>query len=75
MALSSKKTQPDWKNQQQKNTGTKNSDERAKEAGKPKTATIKLKTNYRDVAKTGDTWTTDAEKADELVRLGRAEYV
>ena len=36
---------------------------------------VKMLTDYRDVAKVGEVWETDKQKAEELVRLKRAEYV
>ena len=36
---------------------------------------VKMLTNYRDIAKTGDIVEFDKEKAEELVRLKRAEYL
>lgn len=35
---------------------------------------VKMLTNYRDIANTGDIVEFDKEKAEELVRLKRAEY-
>lgn len=73
--MSGKKT-PAWKNAQQKTTGAQNNDDRA---NKPKDPTelvkILMKTDYREVVKAGQVWETDAEKAAELVKLNRAEYV
>lgn len=61
-----------WKKNQQKTTGAKSPATSKK--GKELVA-VKMKTHYRDVAKVGDIYETDPAKADELVRLGRAEYV
>lgn len=36
---------------------------------------VKMLSNYRDIAKTGDIVEFDKEKAEELVRLKRAEYL
>lgn len=71
------KKQPAWKESQQKNTEAKNNDDRAEEAQSSNTdrVSIKMRTDYRDVAKAGHVWETDREKAAELVRLGRADYV
>jgi len=46
-------------------------------SNKPKVELVKIKmrTNYRDVAKSGEVYETDAEKAAELIRLGRAEAI
>lgn len=68
---------PAWKNAQQKQTKSKDSDQRAAEATPTPEGRVKLKmhSDYRDVAKKGDEWETDEEKGAELVRLGRAEYV
>jgi hypothetical protein len=71
-----KKTEPAWKKAQQKQTTTKNNDQRDAEKTKPgQYVTVVMKSDYRDVAKVGDRWETDREKAEELVTLGRAEYV
>jgi hypothetical protein len=78
MALSNKvKAKPAWTQNQQKDTKPKDNDIRSAEASANgvQTVVIKLKTDYRDVAKAGDNWETDREKAEELVHLGRAEYV
>jgi len=47
----------------------------AKKTNKTSSNTVKVKmlTNYRDIAKTGDIVEFDKEKADELIRLKRAE--
>ncbi len=67
---------PAWKKAQQKETAAKNTDDHLNEqAPKGGTVKIKMKTDYRDVAKAGQVWETDASKAAELVELGRAEYV
>lgn len=39
------------------------------------TVEVRMLTNYRDIAKTGDIVEFDKEKADELIRLKRAELV
>jgi hypothetical protein len=69
-------SQPAWKQAQQKETTSKDNDQRdaEKKEGQYQTRTVKMKTDYRDVAKKGDKWTTDSQKAEELVSLGRAEY-
>lgn len=66
---------PAWKAAQQKQTVPKDNDQREAErqADASKVVVI-MKTDYRDVAKKGDAWETDSEKAEELVRLGRAVY-
>lgn len=66
---------PEWQKSQQKETTAKDSDQHLKPPAADKKVKIKMKTAYRDVAKAGDVWTTDAGKAKELVDLGRAEYV
>lgn len=71
--MSQKKT-PAWKQNQQKETKPKNREER-KEEVQSELVKIRMNTDYRDVAKRGDIYETDAEKAEELVRLGRAEYL
>lgn len=75
--MANNKKQPAWKASQQKQTGATNQESRATEAKKhaPKKVKILMKSDYMDQAKTGDTWSTDEEKAAELVRLGRAEYL
>lgn len=66
---------PEWQKAQQKETAAKDSEAHLTPKDGAKPVKIKMKTDYMDVAKKGDTWTTDAEKAAELVRLDRAEYV
>jgi hypothetical protein len=61
-----------WQKNQQKTTGAKSP---APAKKNKEVVAIKMKTHYRDVAKVGDIYETDSAKADELVRLGRAEYV
>lgn len=39
------------------------------------TVEVKMLTNYRDIAKTGDIVEFDKEKAEELIRLKRAEAI
>lgn len=72
-----KTDRPDWVRHQQSEVNAKDSDQREKEAKTEgnQSVAIKMKTDYCDVAKAGDVWTTDAEKAQELVTLNRAEYV
>lgn len=72
-----KTDRPDWTKHQQSEVNAKDSDQREKEArvNENTQVAIKMKTDYRDVAKAGDVWTTDAQKAQELVQLNRAEYV
>lgn len=67
---------PAWKKAQQKQTEPKDSEDHLNEQA-PATGLvqIKMKTDYRDVAKAGQVWETDAKKAAELVSLGRATYV
>lgn len=76
MQATDKSKEPAWKKAQQKETTSKNSDQREEEKKKEGSyqVKVKMKTDYRDVAKKGDSWVTDSEKADELVRLGRADY-
>ena len=66
---------PEWQKAQQKETVAKDSSEHHAEAKPGKLVAVKMLTPYRDVAKAGDVWKTDAGKAAELVKLGRAEYV
>ncbi len=66
-----KKT-PAWKKAQQQETGAQNSERRASKPAEG-TVRIRMKSDYRDVAKAGDIYETDAAKADELIKLGRAE--
>jgi hypothetical protein len=66
---------PGWKENQQKQTSAKDSDQRDSEKETAQLVKIRLLTDYRDVAKKGDVADFDEEKAAELVRLGRAEYV
>ena len=68
-------TTPGWKENQQKETTAKDQDQRDAEQETAGTVKIKMLTDYRDVAKKGDVAEFDAEKANELVRLGRAEFV
>ena len=68
-------TTPGWKENQQKQTSAKDQSDRDVEQGTAKGVKVLMKTDYRDVAKAGQTVEFDAEKAAELVRLGRAEYV
>lgn len=80
MALSNKNkvAEPAWKKNQQKNTGSKNNEQRAVENGQKiikSLVKIKMKTDYRDVAKKGEIYETDQSKAEELVKLGRAEFI
>lgn len=67
---------PEWKKAQQKETASKDSEEHLNEQA-PATGLVQImmKTDYRDVAKAGQVWETDAKKAAELVSLGRATYV
>lgn len=66
---------PGWKENQQKETKAIDGEDRENEKSTSGTIKIKLLTDYRDVAKKGDVKEFDAEKANELVRLGRAEFV
>ncbi len=83
MGSKNKKTEPKpgetpaWKQAQQKETAAKGSEDHLNEQSPAQGGTVKIrmKTDYRDLAKTGDIWETDAAKAAELVSLGRAEYV
>lgn len=36
---------------------------------------VKMLTNYRDIAKVGDVIEFDKDKAEELVRLKRAQFI
>lgn len=79
MALSNKSMggkKPAWTEHQQKETKSKTREE-AKGESKTKKASTKVKlymlSDYRDVAKKGKVWETDAEKAEELIKLKRAE--
>lgn len=77
--MANKKTTntPDWKKAQQKNTGatTQQSREAVKAAQAPKAVKVRMLTDYRDLVKKGEVWETDSEKAAELVKLHRAEYL
>jgi len=66
---------PGWKENQQKQTSAKDSDQRDSEKETAQLVKVRLLADYRDVAKKGDVAEFDEEKAAELVRLGRAEYV
>lgn len=66
---------PGWKANQQKQTTAKDQDQRDAEQETAGTIKIKMLSDYRDVAKKGDVAEFDAEKANELVRLGRAEFI
>lgn len=70
-------TKPAWVKNQQREVNSINSEERLaqNEEKKAEQVTIRMSTNYRDVAKAGELYTTDAVKAEELVNLGRAQYV
>lgn len=72
-----KKNTPAWKDHQGEETKPQNNEDRAKKADttKSKLVSVKMKTDYRGEVKAGEVYKTDADKADELVRLGRAEYV
>lgn len=65
---------PEWVKHQQEQTSSKSTEDHLQES-ETKTVKIKMLSNYRDVAKKDDIWETDNEKAEELVRLKRAEYV
>lgn len=71
------KKAPDWKQHQGKTIGKADNETRnkKKEAKKDEKVKILMLTDYRDEAKAGQEWETDAEKAEELVRLKRATYV
>lgn len=71
-----KPNKPDWQNHQQEETQPKNNEDREdqKEEAKGKNVTIHMLSDYRDVAKKGDDYVVDEDKAAELVKLGRAEY-
>ena len=74
--MAKNKNKPAWTGNQQKSTDAKDSSDRANESVTPGAMVkIKMKTDYRDVAKAGQVWETDAAKAKELVDLGRASYV
>lgn len=70
-------TKPAWVKNQQKNVNTINSEQRLEQTNSDEVqeVTIMMKSDYRDVVKSGQLYTTDAGKANELVSLGRAEYV
>lgn len=71
------KNKPAWKEHQGEETKPENNDTRAArtETAKVKLVSVRMKTDYRDVAKAGEVYKTDAAKAAELVKLNRAEYV
>lgn len=62
-----------WTRNQQRQTGSvvREPSERAK----TNSVKILMKTAYRDEVKAGDVYVTDAEKAEQLVKLGRATYI
>lgn len=62
-----------WKDNQQKET--KSGSAESNKPAEAKFIKIRMLSNYRDVAKRGDVWKTDTEKAEELVKMGRAEYI
>lgn len=72
-----KPNKPAWTENQQKETGAKDNEQRAEEKEKnaEKPVKIKLRTAYRDQGNAGDVIETDSEKAEQLVKLKRAEYV
>lgn len=67
-------TTPGWKENQQKETNAIENEDR-EPVKNAKTVKVKMKSDYRDVAKNGQVYETDADKAAELVKLGRAEYL
>lgn len=77
----SKKTEPKkgaWKDSKNKNTGASKKSpakktEANKKSEKQESRYIFMKTNYRAFARRGQLYKVDNEKADELVKLGRAE--
>jgi len=64
-----------WKENQQKQTGVTTQESREQSKDITEMVAVKMRTAYRDIAKPGDIVEFDAEKAAELVRLNRAEYV
>ena len=66
---------PGWLENQQRETNAKDQDDRDNEQDPPSVVKIKMLSNYRDVAKKGDVVEFDNQKAAELVRLKRAEYL
>lgn len=73
MALSNKNATPGWKGNQQKQTKAETTQARSSQ---PSHRMIKLNmlTDYRNFAKKGEVYEVDEEKANELVRLGRARF-
>lgn len=65
---------PAWKQHQQKTTGA-NDNHTKVGVQSHRMMKIRMNTDYRDIAKRGDVWETDEEKAAELVRLNRASYI
>lgn len=66
---------PDWTKHQQKQTGSQTRKEqvdKSQETAKVSTVKVFMNTDYRDVVKKGQVFETDAQKADELIRLKRA---
>lgn len=71
-----KTKKPAWTKHQGKETSSKTREQAKTESKSNKKAnTVKLYmlSDYRDVAKKGDVWETDADKAEELIKLKRAE--
>lgn len=69
---------PAWKQAQQKRTKPETKEVRQENSqieAKPVLVKLRMLTGYRDLVSAGEIWETDAEKAEELVKLRRAEYV
>lgn len=41
----------------------------------PKLVEVRMLSDYRDEVKRGEVYKTDKEKAEQLVKLGRAEFI
>lgn len=63
-----------WKQNQQKKTKSQDKEQSAQERGtKTDLVELYMTSDYRDQAKAGQVWMTDAEKAAELIKLNRAQ--
>jgi len=73
--MPSTRKQAVWQANQQKETGASERGQVRSLDSQPLGDNVELFmfSNYRDVAKAGQIWTTDAVKAAELVKLGRAQ--
>lgn len=69
--------QPAWKGRQQEEINAKPQEARANATKEeaPRIVKIKMLSDYRDEVRRGDVYETDPQKAEELVKLKRAEYI